>query len=237
MAELNIPTEIKDIKAFPQVDKTARQIITYAVLMSADNQSAFMRFHPEYLDASGKAMNSAGKQASRQFWGYGKVKDYREQYVQEVAEFLGRKQAIRSEASDIDDSRKDKALRSLLSQAMSLVEGGSDLDAETIKMCSDIFTKLGLIKSTEEQQIKPLRFLPLHCWGDGCRYRLFCESMVLEGSAIDECQFCKARAKAEELGYKFKDTELLNIPEDVVKRLEEKNNVKLEDIISGRVQN
>jgi hypothetical protein len=234
---IQIPTEVKDKSAFPQVNKTARQIIAYAVLMGADNQTAFMRFHPEFIDASGKAMNSAGKQASRQFWGYGKVKDYRQQYENELAEFFGRKQTNRSDLSDIDDNRKDKALRSLLNQAMSLVEGGSDLDAETIKMCSDIFTKLGLIKSTEEQQIKPLRFLPLRCWGDGCRYRLFCESMVLEGSAIDECQFCKARAKAEELGYKFKDTELLNIPEDVVKRLEEKNDIKLEDIISGRIQN
>lgn len=230
------PLRAKNEADFPTLKAVDKKIIAAAVLLQLDNQSAFALYHPEYIDGTGR-LNAAGKQASKMFWGYGKAKDYRQDYETTVEEFLnGRKSATKSDAVSIDDSRKDRALKSLLNQAMSLVEGGSDLDAETIKMCSDIFTKLGLIKSEEEREMKPIRVLPTRCKSE-CRYRLFCESMVLDGTAIDECQFCKARAIAEELGYKFKDTDLLNIPEDVVKRLDEKNDVKLEDIISGRIQN
>lgn len=235
---IQIPQRAKNEGDFPQLKVLDKKIVAAAVLLGLSNQDAFKLYHPEFLDANGR-LNDTGKKTSSHFWGYGKTKDYREAYEQTVAEFIGRENAhgSQSKADDIDDRRKNKALKSLLNQAMSLVEYSTDLDPDTLKVCTDIFNRLGLIKGEVEQEIKPLRFLPLRCWSDGCRYRLFCESIVLEDEAIDECQFCKARAKAKELGYKFKDTELLNIPEDIVKRLEEKNNVKLEDIISGRIPN
>lgn len=211
MAELNIPTEIKDIKAFPQVDKTARQIIAYAVLMSADNQSAFMRFHPEFIDASGKAMNSAGKQASRQFWSWGKVKDYREVYEKELAEFLGRKQTNRSELSDIDDNRKDKALKALLNRAMSLVEDNTELDPDTLKTLTEIFKKTGLLKDEVEQVEVPRRYLPARCHTE-CSYRLFVESHIEGGDIISECDYCRTRKFAEEQGWRFDPTKNLDLP-------------------------
>lgn len=237
MAGLNIPTEVKDIKAFPQVDKTARQIIAYAVLMGADNQTAFMRFHPEFIDASGKAMNSAGKQASRQFWSWGKVKDYRQQYVQELAEFLGRKQTSQSsefdELSEEDKAEAVKMFRGKVYRAMRTV------DETNIAALTDVG---GLAKSTkvlnenEEQEIRPIRVLPARC--SECRYKAFVESSVLDGAAIDCCTYCKARKVAEEHGYRFNEgKDLLEIPENVIKGLESKNDVKLEDIISGRIQN
>ena len=232
---IQIPTEVKDKAAFPQVDKTARQIIAYAVLMGADNQSAFMRFHPEFIDASGKAMNSARKQASRQFWGYGKVKDYREVYAQELAEFLGRKQTMRSKASDIDDNRKDKALKSLLNQAMSMVEGGADLDADTLKTVTEIFKKLNILKDDVEQEIRPLRFLPERCFSS-CRYRLFVENAVKGGNLINDCDYCRALRFARDNGFKGDDTNMIDLPKEVLDA-EPENTVSTLDILAGKVEN
>lgn len=203
MAELNIPTEVKDKSAFSQVDKTARQIIAYAVLMGADNQSAFMRFHPEFIDASGKTMNGAGKQASRQFWSWGKIKDYRQQYEDELTEFLGREKAVRSELSDIDDNRKDKALKALLNRAMSLVEDNAELDPDTLKTLTEIFKKTGLLKDEVEEQEKPRRYLPERC--SSCRMKEFVETAVENGDVEDLCQRCRALKIAEEHGFRFND--------------------------------
>lgn len=211
MAELNIPTEVKDKSAFPQVDKTARKIIAYAVLMGADNQTAFMRFHPEYLDTSGKAMNSAGKQASRQFWSWGKVKDYRQQYEDELTEFLGKKQTPRSELLDIDDNRKDKALKALLNRAMSLVEDNTELDPDTLKTLTEIFKKTGLLKDEVEQVEVPRRYLPARCHTE-CSYRLFVESHIENGDIISECDYCRTRKFAEEQGWRFDPTKNLDLP-------------------------
>lgn len=236
MTELNIPTEVKDKSAFPQVDKTARLIIAYAVLMGADNQSAFMRFHPEFIDASGKAMNGAGKQASRQFWGYGKVKDYRELYEKELAEFLGRKQkaATIDLGADISEEDKAKALRSMFRYVIDNSIDIEKLDDPTTLL--KIADKIGFFDQLERKQMPPIRVLPARC--SECRYKAFVESSVLDGSAIDCCAYCKSRRFAEEHGYRFNDgKDLLEIPENVIKELEEKNNVKLEDIISGRIQN
>lgn len=235
--DFNIPLEIKDKSAFQQLDKKKRRIIAYAVLFGLGNQEAFMHFHPEFLDSSGKSMNNTGKTESRQFWGYGKVKDYREQYEKELAEFLGQstRRQTAEVAGEIDESRKDKALKSLLNQAMSLVEGSGDLDAETIKMCSDIFTKLGLIKATEVQQDRPLRFLPERC--GSCRARIFVESAVANGEVLDMCLYCKARHTAEENGYQFESNNLLDIPKEVIAEIEAKNDVRVSDILSGKIEN
>ncbi len=231
-----IPLRAKNEANFPQLKKIDKQIIAAAVLLQLDNQSAFALYHPEYIDGTGR-LNAAGKQDAKFFWNYGKNKEYRQAYEETIETFLNKKQSDKTSVETaIDDSRKDKALRSLLNQAMSLVEGGTDLDAETIKMCSDIFTKLGLIKGEEERQIKPLRFLPETC--SSCRARIFVESAVANGDVLDMCQYCRARKVAEENGYRFNDGKnLLEIPQEIIDELESKNNVKLTDILNGSVEN
>lgn len=233
--DFNIPLEIKDKSAFPQLKKNDRLVVAYAVLFGVGNQDAFMRFHPEYIDASGKQMNPAGKKASSQFWNYGKVKDYREAYESELAEFLGRKSAPKSEIIEVDGDRRDKALKSLLSQAMSLVEGGADLDADSLKVVTDIFSKLGFIKGEEEREIKPLRFIPERCFS-GCRYRLFVENAVKGGDLIDECKFCRALRYATENGYRDDASNRLDIPKEILEA-EPDNTVSTLDILSGKVEN
>lgn len=210
---IDIPQRAKNEADFPQLKVLDKRIIAYAVLCQTGNEEAFMRFHPEYLRADGKGMNDAGKTESKHFWSYGKNREYRQAYEATLEEFFGRRQTNRSVDTDIDDSRKDKALKSLLSQAMSLVEGSADLDAETIKMCSDIFTKLGLIKSTEEQQEKPRRYIPIRCRQE-CQYRFFVEKHVETGEIVSDCEYCKALAIAKEHGYHYDPTTNLSIPEE-----------------------
>ena len=67
-------------------------------------------------------------------------------------------------AGDIDDSRKDKVLKQLLGQAMSLVEGGEGLDPDTMKTVVEVFRKLNILKDDVETEIRPLRFLPERCF-------------------------------------------------------------------------
>ena len=205
--DFNIPLEIKDKAAFPQLKKVDRKVVAYAVLFGVGNQDAFMRFHPDFIDASGKQMNPAGKKASSQFWNYGKVKDYREAYESELAEFLGRKQMSRNDIVEVDGDRRDKALKSLLSQAMSLVEGGADLDADSLKVVTDIFSKLGFIKGEEEKQEKPRRYLPERC--SSCLYKSFVESHVKSGEIENACLRCKALTIATEHGFRYDPKDLL----------------------------
>lgn len=211
---IELPLRAKNEKDFPQLKKTDKDIVAYAVLMQTDNQTAFMRFHPEYMTSDGRTMNNAGKTESKHFWSYGKVKEYRESYERDLAEFLGKPNASykpNEDTGDIDESRKDKALKALLNQAMGLVEGGINLDADSLKTISDIFTKLKLIKQEEEVQEKPRRYIPERCI-TGCTYRLFVESHIKSGDIIDECDYCKTRKFAEEKGWRFDATKNLELP-------------------------
>lgn len=233
--DFNIPTEVRDKSAFQQLKKADRQIVAYAVLFGVGNQEAFKLYHPEYLTADGK-LNDAGRKASSMFWNYGKVKDYREQYEKELAEFLGRKSAPKSEiAGEIDESRKDKVLKELLSQAMSLVEKG-DLDPDTMKTVVEVFRKLNILKDEVERIIAPIRVLMARC--SACRYRIGVESAVCNGEILDMCAYCKCRKMAEEHGYRFNDgKDLLEIPQEIIADLESKNDVKLMDILDGKIDN
>ncbi len=208
MSSISLPLRAKNEADFPQLKKIDKQIIAAAVLLQLDNQSAFTLYHPEYIDGTGR-LNAAGKQASRQFWSWGKVKDYRQDYEETVQEFLnGKKSAAKSDALSIDDSRKDRALKSLLNQAMSMVEGGADLDADTLKTITEIFKKLNILKDEVEQQEKPRRYLPELC--SACSYRSFVESHVETGEIENACLRCKALEIAKEQGFRYDPKTLLN---------------------------
>ena len=177
---ISIPLRAKNESDFPQLKVLDKKIVAAAVLLQLDNQSAFALYHPEYIDGSGR-LNEAGKQDSKFFWSYGKVKDYRQSYEGTVQEFLGARAraAAAKESVEIDDSRKDRALKSLLNQAMSMVEGGVDLDADTLKTITEIFKKLNILKDEVEVQEKPRRYLPEQC--SACEYKKFIDAHVVSG--------------------------------------------------------
>lgn len=194
-------------------DKSIKKIdadtLTYSVLFGVSNNDAYLRFHPEFTSGLG-VINQAGKAEARQFFQYAKHREYIDAYKTELEQYLSGKRNERK-SIEIGEERKDRALKSLLNQAMSLVEGGIGLDADTIKVCSDIFNKLGLIK-VEEQKIEPARrYLPVRCISE-CSYRRFVENHIGNGDIISECDYCRARKFAEDNGWKFDPTKNLDLP-------------------------
>ena len=222
---IDIPLKAKNDEEFTTLKKGEKEIIVYAVLCNVDNQTAFLRYNPHYAVSVGKtspkyALSDLGKRECKNFWSYPKVRAYRESYENTLAEFLWRKSASKSEIiGEIDESRKDKALKSLLNQAMNLVEGSGDLDAETLKIAAEIFKKVGLLKDEVEQQESPRRYLPERC--SSCLYRSFVESHVESGEIENACLRCKALFYAKNNGFRYDPTNLL----EPIKESENESNI------------
>lgn len=213
--------------------KAEKDMMSYVVLYGCSNSAAYALFNRHLLDKNGK-LNKAGQSECRMFFSHPNNIAYMDA-IRAHLEALTKGTVKTLSADAINDSRKDNALKSLLNQAMSLVEKGEDLDAESLKTISEIFKKVGLLKDEVEEEIRPLRFLPERCFSS-CRYRLFVENAVKGGSVIDDCQYCKALAYATENGYKDDSTKRLDIPKEVLDA-EPENTVKTLDILSGKVEN
>lgn len=224
---------IPDESKIPAADK---DLISYVVAMGVPNQVAYARFHPEFLDASGK-LNKTGRGACTQFFTYAKNKEYADAYRRTLTEFLGRKDAeIVDELEELTEERKEKASKLLMLEVIKMIEAGKISDPEFAKLVTDLAIKMKITKEDVERIIAPIRVLMTRC--SECRYRIGVESMVLNGQMLDMCAYCKCRKIAEEHGYRFNDgKDLLEIPKEIIDELESKNNVKMEDILSGRVDN
>lgn len=214
--------------------KLEKDILVFPLLYACSNATAYALFHPELCDRNGK-LNKAGQRECRMFFSHPNNIAYMDAMRAHLEALT--KGTVKIATSDvINDSRKDNALKVLVNRALSLMEKGEDLDPETIKLIADIAVKLKLIKEDVEQQIPPVRVLMERC--SRCRFRIGVESMVLNGQMLDMCAFCKCRKTAEEHGYRFNDgKDLLEIPKEVIDELESKNNVRMEDILSGRIDN
>lgn len=235
MADSIIPKRPLNDGDFASIKANDRDCLSYSVAFNVPNERAFALFHPEFLDEQGK-LTKVGKIQCRQFFSYAKNKEYADAYRKTLDSFFGKGHTVADNiAGDIDDSRKDKVLKQLLGQAMSLVEGGEGLDPDTMKTVVEVFRKLNILKDDVETEIRPLRFLPERCFSS-CRYRLFVENAVKGGSVIDECQYCKALSYATENGYRDDSTKRLDIPKEVL-YAEPENTVKTLDIIAGKIDN
>lgn len=212
--------------------KLEKDVLVFPLLYDCSNSTSYALFHPELCDRNGK-LNKAGQRECRMFFSHPNNIAYMDAMRAHLEALTKGGKIVKSD--NIDDTRKDNALKSLLNQAMSLVEKGEDLDAESLKTISEIFKKVGLLKDDVEQEIRPVRFLPERCFSS-CRYRLFVENAVKGGSVIDECQYCKALAYATENGYRDDSTKRLDIPKEVLDA-ELENTVKTLDILSGKVEN
>lgn len=198
-----------DTSKIPASDK---DLLSYAIAFSIPNQKAFALWHPEFLDSSGK-LNKTGRAACTQFFNYSKNREYADSYAAYLKEFLsGDKGKSETHLIEVDESRKDKALKSLLNQAMSMVESGDTLDPDTLKVLTEIFKKLGILKDEVEEQEAPRRYLPERC--SACTYRCFVESNVEGGKIINECDFCRTRRFAEENGWHYDPKKNLDLPKE-----------------------
>lgn len=175
-----IPKRPKNDGDFAAIKANDRDCLSYSVAFSVPNERAFALFHPEFLDEQGK-LTKVGKTQCRQFFSYARNKEYQDSYAACLKEFLGKSQSGTTNiTNDIDDNRKDRALKSLLNQAMCLVESGEDLDPDSLKVLTEIFKKFGILKDEVEEQEKPRRYLPETC--SACRYKIFIEENVKLGN-------------------------------------------------------
>ena len=192
--------------------KAEKDMMSYVVLYGCSNVTAYGLFNRHLLDNSGK-LNKAGQSECRMFFSHPNNIAYMEAMRAHLEALT--KGAVKVVSNDtINDSRKDNALKNLLNQAMSLVEKGEDLDADSLKTISEIFKKVGLLKDEVEVQESPRRYLPCRCLTE-CAYRLFVESHVENGEIINECDFCRTRRFAEENGWHYDPTKNLDLPEEL----------------------
>lgn len=185
--------------------KAEKDMMSYVVLYGCSNVTAYGLFNRHLLDNSGK-LNKAGQSECRMFFSHPNNIAYMEAMRAHLEALT--KGAVKVVSNDIiNDSRKDNALKNLLNQAMSLVEKGEDLDADSLKTISEIFKKVGLLKDEVEVQELPRRYIPCRC-GE-CDYRSFVESYVETGQIENSCLRCKALDIAKEQGFRYDPKNLL----------------------------
>ena len=212
------PSNVKDFK----IDKRAMDCLTYTVITGCRNATAFGIFYPEYTSGEGCKesdvfkLSDLGQRCCNQFFTKDDNKNYQASYRATLKAFLEGRGTARISDESISEDRKDNALKSLFNQAISLVERGVELDADTLKDITDIFRKLNILKEDVVEQEAPRRYIPVRCHQE-CQYRVFCEKAIENGEIENECMYCKALAVAKEHGYKYDPTTNLNIPQEDVK--------------------
>ena len=234
MAKSLIPTRPDpDKHLIPAADK---DLISYAVAMGIPNDVAFLRFHPEFAGPDG-GLTVQGRKRSKDFWQYAKNRNFKDDYAKYLKEWASGKggDTTAEDIDEISEEKKRATITRMLNQLVKLI-GNGDVTGDDLKTYSEIMKKVGWLKDEVEQITPPIRVLMTRC--SECRYRVCVESAVSNGEILDMCAYCRARTVAEEHGFRFNDGKnLLDIPKEVIEDLERKNNVKLEDILSGKVEN
>lgn len=228
--KLHRPSNDADFKQ----SKLEKDIMAYVVLFQCSKATAYALFNPHLTDRDGK-LNKAGQKECRMFFSHPKNEEYMEALSAHLKSLMkGTNVAIAS--SELSDDRIDNAFKVFLKQAIEDIENGKEIDNDTFKILMELFKKLGRFKDDVEQQIKPIRVLPTRCKSE-CRYRAFVETHKAEGILFDDCDYCKARVFAEEHGFKYDPCTVLDVPQSVIDEIDSKNDVKLTDILSGKVEN
>ncbi len=211
-----------------------KDCLSVSVAFGWPNEKVYAMFHPEFIGENGR-LTKTGKTQCAQFFAYAKHREYMDAYRETLAKSGGGR-ADSGEDLTIDDSRKDKALKSYFNNVLKLLNKDEELDPDTLKVVTEILKKIGWLKEDGERIVAPVRILPALCKKE-CRYRKFCETAKMEGAIIDDCDYCKARRFAEEHGFVYDPCTVLDLPEEVIKEIDEGNDVKLFDVIDGKVEN
>ena len=215
--------------------KKEKDMMAYTVLFQCPNSTAYAFFNPEVCDKNGK-LNKAGQSLCRQFFSHPNNIAYMDALKAHLSAVAKGGEVANATDVNLSDEQIDKAFRTFVKKAIKDIEDGKEIDNEKFKILMELFKKLGKFGTDVEEVMKPLRVLMARCLE--CRYRIGVESMVLNGQMLDMCAYCKCRKIAEEHGYRFNDgKDLLEIPKEIIDELESKNDVKLLDIINGKIDN
>lgn len=191
---------------FPQKNYE-KDILSYMVFFGRSKKDAFLLFHREYYDPKTNGLNKAGQEHLRNFFSLDINKKYIEDYKASLDKWFNGFDLASPDELEVSDERKDNALQKLLHQAMSIIEKNDELNPDTLKIVAEIFKKVGLLKDEVEQQEAPRRYLPERC--STCLYKSFVESHVESGEIENACLRCKALKVAQEQGFHYDPTNLL----------------------------
>lgn len=183
--EIKLPLRPKNIADF-KIDKRAMDCLTYVGLTGVKNSTAFALFYPEFTDIEGVkrsvnvVLTDDGQRYCMQFFRHEDNARYLASYKATLKAFLGDSRGIDRRNGEITEERKESALKSLLNKAITLVEGGEDIDPDTLKTISEVFKRLGMLKDEVVAEELPRRYLPEKC--STCAYKQFIDQQVELGN-------------------------------------------------------
>lgn len=192
-------------KYYKNLTKEEQDCLVWYVLSGCKIDDAFVIFVRPDLAVSKQNLRLASKQFISSLEARTFVDDYKETL----------KHALQGnnkpEQNTITDEKLDSAvknsLKKITSQLCSLAESGG-LSLDESQTIIDILKKLHWLDDKEDIEDKPRRYLPETC--SRCQYKSFVERNVEQGNIEDECAHCEARKIAEEHGYHFDKTNILN---------------------------
>ena len=200
--------------------------LTWYVLSNCKREDAYRIFVRPDLAVSKPNLRTV----SSQFFSAMEVREYIEAYR---ATLEG---SLTDEAHEENPEKRtatavQKFTDKVVDKMMGDLESVDEMDA-----VAKLADRVGVLEDKDKTEMEPVRVLPVRCKSE-CRYRAFVETQVTEGRIFDECNYCRAKAYAEERGFVYDPCKLLDIPQDVIERTDSKNNVQMTDILSGKVEN
>lgn len=202
---------------FFSLEENEKDCITWMILSGCSREEAYKRFIRPDLGASPKVLT----RNAEQFFSAAEVRDYAKEYEYILKLFLGgvfnksngtsyrqpQKEELEASTKSIEE-RKTAAVSKFKNQVLDMMM--NDIDTiEKMDSIAKIADKVNILDDSVQEE-KPRRYLPELCY-KSCRYRLFVESAVKDGTIEDECQYCKALAYAKGNGYTDDNTTRLNI--------------------------
>lgn len=210
MKKIPLRPENDDIYRIPDIDKDC---LTYYVLFGVPTTNAFARFHPEYVDpVTGKLIKS-GHSPCRQFFNFAIHKEYIEAYSATLRGLFVEKKEKTTNVSSLSNNSKEKALKDFTDKVFSALANADAGDLAELKDVADLGKTVKIFRDDEEVIEPPRRYLPEMCY-TMCRYRKFCEDAIEKGDIVDCCKYCNALKYAEERGFEYDPTKLLNLPDN-----------------------
>lgn len=183
--------------------------LNWFVLSGCPRDEAFLRFvRPDYMS---NRNSPSVKEAVKQFFAMGPVRDYIDAYKETITGAQKPKEDAKEKVSGTLEERKARAKTKLVEFAMSLADNIDQAeDPEFVLKMAD---KAGLLDGEEQVEVAPQRFLAERC--SDCRYRVFCEQ-----ECEDLCQYCRYRAFGEESGIHYENRDMLDMPNKIGTEIE-----------------